>query len=165
MKIGDKVAHKDQDISGIILKIEGDFITIESEEGFEYTFNENDLVLLDNLMDNTLANQKLKPKEASIKKLKKSSAKITEYDLHIEKIQLKYKHLSPDMILEIQVNEAERILHKLKKSHHKEIIFIHGHGKQILKKELIKLLKQTGYQYYDASYQKYGGGAIRVILK
>ncbi len=165
MNIGDKVAHKDKDLEGIIVNIDGDLVTFQSQEGFEYSYNQNDLVLIDGLLDKTLVNQKINPKITSNKNIKKLPVRIPEFDLHIEKIQPKYKHLSPDMILEIQLNEAQRILQKMKKSHHKEIVFIHGLGKQVLKKELIRILKQKGFQYYDASFQKYGSGAVRVILR
>ncbi len=165
MKIGDFVAHKDQDIKGKIVSIHKNFCTILSDEGFEYSFEKNNLVLIGDLLENALVNQKIKPKESFQKKLKKTkSFKIPEFDLHIEKIQPKHKHLSSGQKLQIQLEEVQRVLNRMKPLHHPEIIFIHGHGRSVLKKELQALLKNKGFEFYDASFAKYGGGALRVIL-
>ncbi len=55
-----------------------------------------------------------------------------------------------------------------KKHHGKIIVFIHGKGNGILRKELISELKRRNseFRYEDAPYHKYGiDGAIKVVVK
>jgi dsDNA-specific endonuclease/ATPase MutS2 len=44
------------------------------------------------------------------------------------------------------------------------VIFIHGIGEGVLKRELQYLLKKYPVDFYDASYQKYGLGATEVYI-
>jgi len=164
LKIGDKVAHIDDNLEGIVSKIDNHKVSFISDEGFVYTYDETKLVVISSDFETVINKQNIikKDKKSRKKPIEKS---IPEFDLHIEKILSKHKHLSASDKLDIQKREIERILNKMKRSHHKEIILIHGHGKNVLKNELIKILKHKSLQYFDASYQKYGGGALRVILK
>ncbi len=164
MKIGDFVAHIDDDLEGKITDIDGNIINVITIDDFVFKIPENKLVVIDSTIDKSLKNKKIISKD-KLKPKKKNYPKIPEFDLHIEKVLPKHQHLDSALKLEIQLKEAERIINKMKTSHHKEIVLIHGHGKNILRKELEKLLKHKSIQFFDASYQKYGGGAIRLILK
>ena len=45
MKIGVKVSVLDEDISGVITAILGDVVTILNEDGFEFQYTKNELVI------------------------------------------------------------------------------------------------------------------------
>lgn len=48
----------------------------------------------------------------------------------------------------------------------RSVVFIHGHGRGILRSELLKRLKEyPGTVVQDASVLSYGDGAIEVFLK
>ena len=68
-------------------------------------------------------------------------------------------------MISVQKNTITNSISHAKKSRIKTIIFIHGVGQGVLKKELISILKNTGnLSWYDASFQKYGVGATEVTL-
>ena len=43
---GDKVSVLDDAINGVVVKVNGKTITIETEEGFDLDFNEKELILI-----------------------------------------------------------------------------------------------------------------------
>ncbi len=165
MKPGDKVAHIDQDIEGIVANINGNDINITTAEGFTYTFSKQKLVKIGQDLAQKLRHQAIPKKDAPPQKPKKQKDKHPVLDLHIERLTPKHQHLSAGQKLDLQLQEATRFLQKHRRSHHREVIIIHGHGKNVLKQALIKLLKEKGHEYFDASYVKFGGGALQIRLK
>ncbi len=165
MKSGDRVAHIDQAIEGIITKVEGNKISFETSEGFIYQFPADKLVKIGEDLEKKLVKQYIQKKDVKTKKYRNKIEKIPVLDLHIEKITSRHFHLSASAKLDLQLQEARLFLQKHSRSHHREIIIIHGHGKNVLKESLKRLLKEQGYEYYDASYTKYGGGALCIQLK
>jgi dsDNA-specific endonuclease/ATPase MutS2 len=165
MKKGDKVEHIDQNISGIVKEIQENNVTILTPEGFKLSFPVDKLVLIGEDIELGLKKLNIIPKKESKKKKNLTKSSLPELDLHIEKLLPAQKNVSSQKILSIQLDEATKFLQNLRKSHHSEAVIIHGHGKNILKKALTKMLQEKGYVYYDASYAKYGGGAVRVRLK
>ena len=165
MKIGDKVSHINNNLEGKVINIYGNQITFLSKDGFEYSYDKKQLVLIGEELNNVLSKQKIIKKDFSKVKNRKKNIKIPEFDLHIEKIQAKHHHLDVATKLQIQLEEVNRIINKMKRSHYKEIILIHGHGKNVLRKKVIEIIKNKGFVYFDASFQKYGGGAIQVKIK
>jgi dsDNA-specific endonuclease/ATPase MutS2 len=168
MKIGDKIAVIDDRLEGIVTAVSENNIHFETDEGFQYIYPMDKVVVIASELQEKLNKQKIisKDKDGKLQQKKKyKQNEIPVFDLHIEKIQARHKHLSVAMILEIQMKEVERIIHKMKRSHYKQFILIHGEGKGILRKEIVKVLKYKGLTYTDASYQKYGNGAILVICR
>ena len=165
IQIGDKISVIDDDLEGVVTKVDGDTIQFETTEGFLFNYDARKVVVIGNLLQENLkkkqAIQKDKPKATPHKK----SVKTPVFDLHIEKIQPKHQHLSAGHKLQIQLDEAQRIIHRHKNKHYKELVLIHGQGKGVLRSKIIELLKKNNLSYIDADYIKYGTGALLVILK
>jgi len=159
-KIGNKVMVIDDDLEGIVDKIEGDTVFFTTNEGFQYHFHKDKLVVIGN--DLSVTKVEIKDTPNKFEKNTRSD-KTPVYDLHIDKILQRHQHLNAGQKLQIQLEEVHRILNKVRRQHYKEFVLIHGEGRGVLRKEIEKILKQKGYKFSDASYQKYGHGAILVI--
>ena len=164
MKIGDWVSVIDDQLEGKVVSIDENMISFESDDGFRYTYPRKKIVVIKSSIHNFLKNRNVHKKD----KIKKTKKKISHsdkpvFDLHIEKIQSKHHHLSDNQKLEIQLQEIRRIFHKMQYKHYREFIMIHGIGKGILRSKIIQLVKEKNWDYSDASYQLYGGGALLII--
>lgn len=165
-KIGDRVAVIDETIQGIIIAISNNIIELTDENGFSYFYNENEIVLIN---DEIFTDIKVKIKDKVSTKQPKSIIKskkelVLEVDLHIHQITKSNKYLSnADMLLK-QLDHAKMKLSFAMKNNISKIIFIHGIGQGVLKTELLYLLKKYPVQINDASYQKYGKGAMEVYI-
>lgn len=88
-----------------------------------------------------------------------------EVDLHISALREKYNNLSPGEILTIQIGSFERMLESALANNYSRIVFIHGIGNGTLKQALVDKVKDYGdIEFRNASYAKYGNGAIELIL-
>lgn len=176
-KVGDKVSVLDDNISGIITKISGNAITVESSDGFEFEFEAYELILSrDQNLSSGLFNEHsledvIKEKEITKKhnipkiKPKERTQPAMEVDLHIHQLTNSYKHLSNYDILTIQLDAAKRQLEFAIRKRIQKVVFIHGVGEGILKTELEYLFDKYGnVKYYDADYQKYGLGATEIYI-
>ncbi|MDI9310756.1 MAG: Smr/MutS family protein [Limnohabitans sp.] len=174
--IGDKVSVLDDNIDGIVLKINQHRVTIETTDGFELTYSENELILIESsvlLNDfskanfNSIKQEKEIPKSRSFVKEKKSrkDEMVLEVDLHIEKLLPNKKGMSNFDILTLQTETAKRQIEFAIKNRIPKIVFIHGVGEGVLKAELDFLLgRYDNLTFQDANYQKYGLGATEVYL-
>jgi hypothetical protein len=90
-----------------------------------------------------------------------------ETDLHIEKLDEDWQHLSAAQIMNIQIRTFEKKLDEAIASGMDEIIFIHGVGNNVLKNELHKRLSKDKRidHFKDARKEKFGYGATLVKLK
>ncbi len=168
MQIGDKILVVDDDLRGVITKIEGDKVTFMSDEGFEYVYPKNKIVVVNTDIENLFLQGNPRKNIVSNKVVskKKMAKKPPVFDLHIEKIQPKHQHLSAGQKLQIQLNEANRIVRKMQLQKQKSFILVHGVGKGVLKKELIKLLKTKKLGFEEASFKDFGhGSALRVFIQ
>lgn len=88
-------------------------------------------------------------------------------DLHITELLDETEDLSKREMLEIQMETVESEMNQAIKNQTKRIVFIHGVGQGVLKREVSNLLKQKFKKYYfqDASFKEYGYGATMVILR
>lgn len=173
---GDKVSVLDDNIDGIVLKINQHRVTIETTDGFELTYNENELILIESstLMNdfskanfNSIKQEKEIPKPRSFVKEKKSrkDEMVLEVDLHIEKLVPNKKGMSNFDILNLQTETAKRQIEFAIKNRIPKIVFIHGVGEGVLKAELDFLLgRYDNLTFQDANYQKYGLGATEVYF-
>ncbi|HQW69968.1 MAG TPA: DNA mismatch repair protein MutS, partial [Flavobacterium sp.] len=116
-QVGDKVSVLDDAIDGVVVKINGDTITIETTDGFPLSFKTNELIKIGNADAMTLnfnKNEVIKAKEIPkpnyINKEKKSKKEVPvpEFDLHIEKLVKNYKSMSNYDILTLQSETAKK---------------------------------------------------------
>ncbi len=88
-----------------------------------------------------------------------------EVDLHINELVEDAASLSPERILQLQLHYATKCLNEAIIENVNTIIFIHGVGQGVLKRELCKELdKYKGLHYFDAPMAKYGVGATQVYI-
>ncbi|GAB3813150.1 Smr/MutS family protein [Pontibacter rugosus] len=90
-----------------------------------------------------------------------------EIDLHIEKLIDDHSGMSNSAMLKLQLEKFQDTLDRAMATNMHEIVFIHGAGNGVLRKELQKILSRTaGIQHYkDAHKEKFGYGATVVRLK
>lgn len=176
MKIGDSAEVLDDNISGVIAQIQGDYVVLRTSDDFELQFHKNEVVitkksLMEDYLDPSaiskiIAEKELTRPKKSIKvKPKERSAPPMEVDLHINQLVKSSKGLSNYDILTIQLETAARQLDFAFRKKVQRIVFIHGVGEGVLKTELEYLFrKYENLKFYDADYQKYGQGATEVYI-
>lgn len=176
MKIGDKVSVLDDAISGKIVGVKGDKITITTDDDFELTFEAHELVVIDkNVMSKDIFNQSMssilseketkKPRRTNRVKPKERNQPPMVVDLHIHQLTNNYKGLSNYEMLNLQMDTAKRQLEFAMSKRIQKIVFIHGVGEGVLKAELEFLFKRyDNLKFYEADYQKYGQGATEVYI-
>lgn len=177
-EIGDKVEVLDEAISGIVVAIKNNEISIETTDNFTMTFFVNELVKINNssALSGFFSTQSLTsvlkdkegPKKRSFVKEKKSRKEefVLEVDLHIEKLVPSKRGMSNYDILTLQIETAKRQLDFAIKNRMPKVVFIHGVGEGVLKADLDFLLgRYDNISFQDANYQKYGLGATEVYIK
>ena len=177
-KVGDSVMVLDENLSGVVIAIHGDLISLETEDGFSLEFNTHELVLntSDKAMQTGLFNkssisgiisQKEQPKRKNQKKVRAKDRyePTMEVDLHIHQLVKSYKGMSNYDMLSLQLDTARHKLDWAIKKRIQKIVFIHGVGEGVLKSELDFLFgRYDNIKFYDANYQKYGLGATEVKI-
>jgi hypothetical protein len=174
---GDKISVLDDAINGIVVKVSGSVVTIETEDGFELNFNQNELILIETSGDflndiaktnfSSVAKEKEIPKARSFVKEKKSKKDefVLEIDLHIEKLVPNKRGMSNYDILTLQSETVKRQMDFAQRNRIPKVVFIHGVGEGVLKAELDFLLgRYDNITFQDANYQKYGLGATEVYF-
>lgn len=89
-------------------------------------------------------------------------------DLHLTEIIDDERGMSPKDMLDYQMKVfREKMNEYIKNPNVKKVVFIHGKGNGTLKLEIIRTLKYDykRYEYQDASFEEYGGGATLVYVK
>ncbi len=167
--IGSKVAVIDDTIKGIIIAMKLNAITIKDENGFLLKYKSSELVQInmDILLESKNIIKKI-DKEKYTKKskeIKKNNAiSSLEVDLHIHQITNSNKGMRNYDMLTKQVSIAKQKIEFAIRTNIKQVVFIHGVGKGVLKNELYQLLKNYPVKINDASYKKYGYGATEVTI-
>ena len=177
-EIGDKVAVLDDDISGVVIKVQNNEISIETTDNFVMTFFVNELVKINNSNElsgffstqslGSVLKDKEEPKKRSFVKEKRSRKDefVLEVDLHIEKLVPSKRGMSNYDILTFQMEHAKHKLDFAIKNRMPKVVFIHGVGEGVLKAELDFMLgRYDTISFQDANYQKYGLGATEVYIK
>ena len=92
---------------------------------------------------------------------------VIEVDLHINELLDTTTGLSNADMLQVQLDKFHAVIEENKNRKGQKIVFIHGKGEGVLRKELEKLLKTRYKSYYfqDASFREYGFGATMVTIK
>lgn len=177
-KQGDRVAVLDDAYEGVVLRCENDQVTIETTDGFVMTYFVKELIKVN---DSSELDSKIKSFNSNIIKAEKEPQKrkqnaisfktsavipVPEFDLHIEKLVQRWRHMSNYEILNLQMETAKRHIEFAIKNRIPKIIFIHGVGEGVLKSELDFMLGRYEEVYFqDANYQKYGQGATEVGIR
>jgi dsDNA-specific endonuclease/ATPase MutS2 len=177
-KLGDYVLVLDEDLSGVIKGIDGDTISIETEDGFLIEFQSNELVIkkreesikseiFSHASLNAVVSEKENAKRKNqVKKKPKDRYEPTmEVDLHINQLVKSSKGMSNHDMLTLQLDTARQRLDFAIRKRIQKMVFIHGVGEGVLKMELDYLLgRYDNVKFYDANYQKYGLGATEVYI-
>jgi len=88
-----------------------------------------------------------------------------EVDLHIHELVDDPVNMEKGEILDFQKSYFRRCLNSAISNHFLKVIFIHGTGNGVLKKELINEMgNYPGLDFFDAPLSKYGVGAIEVRI-
>lgn len=177
-KIGDIIEVLDDNMKGKIVGFEKNKqVKVETNDGFELVFNENEVILVENdaVKINFNANLKQilaekeggKKKQSNLIKLPKKEIPVYEVDLHLEKIiSGRNQNLSNYDKLNIQLEEAKRSLDFAISKRYQRVVLIHGVGEGVLKTELEYLLRRyENVNIQEASYTKYGLGAMEIYIK
>lgn len=172
MKKGKRVEVLDDVLSGIVVAIKNEMITIESDEGFLLTFRKDELVEIEDFSISKHALQEaLIEKQAGIKNKKIQTKKKErhkpplEVDLHLHELKSSVRNMSNFELLNMQLNTARQQLEFAMKKHIQRVIFIHGVGEGVLRAELETLLRRYDQiEFYDADFAKYGRGATEVRI-
>lgn len=174
LEIGNKVAVLDDVLKGRVVKIEGEQISVKTEDGMILNFLKSELVKIEKEQHelskfSDINHQLLKEKIAS-QPAKKSAFKkdknevIFEVDLHINQLVTSSKGMDNYDMLNLQLDTAKRKIEYAMSKRIPKIVFIHGVGEGVLKSELHSLLQKYPARFYDASYKKYGLGATEVAF-
>ena len=139
-EVGGKVEAIDDIIRGIVQSVDGDTITIETDEGFPISFEASELVKIEtDEIARDLSNQKIhsailekeaakKPKRIVEKTRKERVETIMEVDLHIHQLTRSHKGMSNYDMLTLQTDTAKRQLEFAIRKRIPKVVFIHGVG-------------------------------------
>ncbi len=175
LKIGDKVAVVDETTYGVVHNIENQNVIIEDKDGFLLKYDMTDLVLIekdqkeiskyiDITHDDLLEKEQSSIKKVSARHQKKRVQPPMEVDLHIHHLVKSTKGMAKHDLLTLQLDTAKRQLEFAIKKRIQRVVFIHGVGKGVLQSELEFLLGRYPVDIRQASFQKYGFGAIEVYI-
>ncbi|MGB6267490.1 MAG: Smr/MutS family protein, partial [Olleya sp.] len=174
LKIGDKLDVLDDLLSGKIISVSGDTITIETDEGFELDFKASELIktkssTLNNVFESAsiqdVLSEKTDKKRHSTTKIKPKERyePTMEVDLHLHHLVDNERGMTNYDKLTIQLDTARQQLEFAIRKRIQKLVFIHGVGEGVLKMELETLFSRyDNVKYYEADYKKYGFGATEV---
>jgi len=130
---------------------------------------EKDFLPIANLIDTKRLQEAMQ--EKNFQQTKKQFAppkkqEILEVDLHIAELIDNYNNLNNSEILNIQLDKFNAVMKENIKVKGKKIVFIHGKGEGVLRKEIENQLKKSykNTTFQDASFQQYGFGATLVTI-
>lgn len=97
----------------------------------------------------------------------KPKQEIVEIDLHINQLLDNTTGMSNGDMLQYQMDKFNEVMTQYAKCKGQKIVFIHGKGDGVLRKEILKELKYKYATCYvqDASFLEYGYGATMVTIK
>lgn len=174
-EIGDKIETIDDTISGVVLEVTKNEITVETADGFLLKYAPSELIKTSH--SNTIRvsgrevdqikAEKEGPKKRNFKAVKPKERNMPkmEVDLHIHQLTKSTRGMSHYDMLNLQMETAKRQLEFAIRKRIQKVVFIHGVGEGVLKEELRYLFgRYDNVKFYDADYQKYGLGATEVYI-
>lgn len=177
-KIGDHVMVLDENSSGVVKAIEGDLISVETEDGFLLDYKSDELIKDDSksalnkeMIARSVYSAAISEKEQPVRRQQKRVKSKDRYeptmevDLHINQLVRSSRGMSNHDMLTLQLDTARHKLDFAISKRIQKIVFIHGVGEGVLKIELEYLFgRYNNVKFYDANYQKYGLGATEVYI-
>jgi len=93
-------------------------------------------------------------------------SQIIEVDLHIHELIDNFANLDNADMLRIQLDKFHSVMKENINKKGQKIVFIHGKGEGVLRKEITGLLRKQykNASFQDASFQQYGFGATQVNI-
>ncbi len=177
IKVGDTVETLDDDITGKVIEVSENTITIESNDGFEFQFQPSELIVIQpnesidfSSLDQNLADIKLeksvsKRNNRAVPKAKERHRPTFVVDLHIHQLTDSSKGMTNFDMLNLQLDTARNQLEFAIKKRIPKMVFVHGVGAGVLKQELHTILRRyNSVQFYDANYKTFGLGATEVKI-
>ncbi len=176
---GELVAVLDDVISGAVISVQNEMVTIETTDGFVMKFKKNELVKKNtdqheiskksrinnySLLRENIDFVKGKPKIKKKRDNKKDKLPAMEVDLHINQLTKSSRGFSNYDMLTLQIDTAKRQLEFAIRNRIPRVVFVHGVGEGVLKTELDYLFSRYPVEVYSASFQKYGLGATEVYI-
>ncbi len=174
--VGDTVSVLDEPITGKVVSITSNGVTIETEDGFDMTFLINEVVKIQSeemiIPSYEEIHRNLQEKEVFKKRPKRPAPKPKdrnlppmEVDLHIHKLVKSTKGMANHDMVTLQLDTAKRQLDFAISKRIPKIVFIHGVGQGVLKEELKYLFgRYDNVKISDADYKKYGLGAMEIYI-
>ncbi len=176
IKTGDIVSVLDEPITGKVVSLTSEEVTIETEDGFDMTFFIKEVVKIQSgemiVPSYEEVHRNLQEKEIFKKKPKRPAPKPKErhlppmeVDLHIHKLVKSTKGMANHDMVNLQLDTAKRQLDFAISKRIPKVIFIHGVGQGVLKEELKYLFgRYDNVRISDADYKKYGLGAMEIYI-
>ncbi|QSS97495.1 Smr/MutS family protein [Psychroflexus sp. ALD_RP9] len=172
IRLGDQVEVLDDTITGKVVQLSSEFVTIEDQDGFRFEVSKTEVVPIkpldiqinaDDVRDKIKTDLNLGKTKSSQKSVR--DVPIIEIDLHIHELVNNVKNMSNFDMLNLQLDTARHRLEQAIKSRHKRLVFIHGVGEGVLKQELETLFRRYDHiDFYDADFKTYGYGATEVYI-
>ncbi len=163
-KAGDLVKFIDEAGIGEVVALEGEYIRVRSEEGFDELYTPQEL-LLHKTFEVDRTEQKDVTRKAHKTPRLAPKSEYLEQDLHISALVDFTGGMTNYDMLQRQLWAARNAVERARKGGIKKVILIHGVGEGILRHELYKLLDELErINYYDADFARYGQGATEVVL-
>ena len=93
-------------------------------------------------------------------------SQVIEVDLHIHELIDNFANLDNADMLRIQLDKFHSVMKENINKKGQKIVFIHGKGEGVLRKEITELLRKQykNASFQDASFQQYGFGATQVNI-
>ena len=116
-------------------------------------------------LQKAMSQKEVKPANPTV--YKKAQPEIIEVDLHAHELLDSVAGLTSGELLQMQLDKFNEVMRTHLKKKGQKIVFIHGKGEGVLRKELEKQLKlkYRTCDYQDASFQQYGFGATQVTIR
>ncbi len=101
------------------------------------------------------------------KRVEKKEANIIEVDLHISSLLDTTAGMDRGDMLQYQIDVFHKTIAENKHKRGQKIVFIHGKGEGVLRKEIEKILRMRykQYEFQDASFREYGFGATMITIR
>lgn len=172
---GDKVVVIDEDLTGEVVAVFENKVCLCCEDGFEYTYEMHQIIKLSGEGSVEFVRKAYKLEEEStsnydaIHSMRKQVHLIGKkpvIDLHIEELAPNKKFESLHEILAFQLNHVQDVLATAGIKRIRQLVFVHGVGKGILRESLRSMLASNyqSVEYFDGSYNNFGAGATEIII-
>ncbi|SIQ41114.1 Smr domain-containing protein [Chryseobacterium sp. RU37D] len=161
MKIGDKIAVVDEDLSGIITSVKGNIVFFKDEFGFTHQYPKEKLVpKISDFYENIKVVKKAEPQKNISKKHQRNPLVL---DLHFPNLVKNPNDYDSFERLFIQKEKLLEALEFCRKHYLKRLEIVHGIGDGVLQKLVWDILEnQTNLDFYNKEILHHQSGAVMV---